>query len=149
MVRCKVCNSAFKDYYHKLRREGTKIRRIYNECAKLQEDFSEQSLYRHFQNHFNQKGLSVIPSICMQEILVYLFRNADTYMLQKKIVPLCKKYPFKPYYKFRREIYDDLMNICRELGYEQIFRSEWEGILNVKIPYSPFNNKTIREILKE
>jgi len=150
MSRCKVCKSAFKDYYHKLRREGTKIKRIYNECIKLQEDFSEQSLYRHFQNHYSKKEYSVLPSNCViGHIFVYLFRSEDVYILQKKLTPLLMKYPFKLYYKTRKDLYDDILAVCKELGYEQRLKDEWEDILNCKIPYSPFNNKMIREILKE
>lgn len=147
MVRCKVCKSSFKSYYEELKAKGWNIPKIYDEVVKIGDSFSIQSLYRHFQSHYNPEGIKIIPSECATHIVIYIFKDfVDRYNI-RGIMPILYKNLSKPYWNTKKELYKDIKKCVKELDVIDIktFDRIWKEAINRPLYYSPFNNRSFNE----
>jgi len=150
-MRCLVCRSSFRTYYEELRGKGYNVPKIYNECVKIGEKFSIQSLYRHFANHYNPKGINVIPKELASHIVISIFKNyVDEYNI-RRIMPILHKYLSKPYWKSKKELYRDIKKCVKELDIMNVdsLNKIWKQAINEPLYFNPFNNQSFNEYFKK
>jgi len=150
-MRCKVCKSPFKKYYEELRDKEMAIPKIFNESRKIGEKFSKQSLYRHFQNHYNQEGIKVIPEDLAIYVIMHIFKDYVNKYNINRVMPILHKYLDKPYCESKKELYKSLKKAITHLDDFDIdkFNLLWEQAINEPIDYKPFSGKTFNEYFKK
>lgn len=152
-MRCKVCSSSFKKYYEELRTKGMSIPSIFNETRRIGEQFSEQSLYRHFQSHYNREGIKVISESDSIYIIVgilreYIEKHGSSCVTEDgRLIPLMRKYLSQPYHNSKNELKEALKKVVLELGDyldSDGFEEAWERETN-KPNYSSFNGESFNQ----
>jgi len=147
-MRCKICKSQFKTYYEELRSKSLPIPRIFDESRKLGDNFSEQSMYRHFQNHYSTDKTKVIPDSLTCYVVIPIFKDYLTLPFIERLKPLFKKYMDKAYWNSEKELYQDLRNVVKELSeYLDLdtFNDNWKRAINQPNYCSPFDGKSFHE----
>lgn len=150
-MKCLVCKSHFTKYYEELRDKHMTIPKIYDECIKIGDKFSMQSLYRHFKNHYNQEGIKVIPESLGIHIIISIFKDYINQYNVKRVMPILYKHLDKPYYESKRELHKALKKAITDLDDFPIdkFNLLWEQAINEPINLKPFNGKTFNEYFKK
>lgn len=149
-MRCKVCKSSYKKYYDELRDKGMSIPKIFNECIKIGDKFSIQSLYRHFQNHYNQEGIKVIPQELAIHVIISIFKDYVNRYNVKRLMPTLYKHLDKPYWESKKQLYKALKKVIEEIDDFDLdtFNELWEQVTNHPIHWRPFNGKSFNEYFK-
>ena len=150
-MRCLVCKSDFTKYYEQLRKKGSTIPKIFNESRKIGETFSEQSLYRHFRNHYDKEGIKVIPEQLAIYVIIPVFKDYVNKSNIKKTMSILTKYLPKPYVETKKELYKSLKKAITDLDDFDInkFNILWEQAINEPLSFKPFSGKSFNEYFKK
>ena len=152
-MRCKICKSQFKTYYEELRSKDAPIPRIFDESRKLGDSFSEQSLYRHFQNHYSINKTKVIPESLICYIIISIFKDYlivpfPNRVFVEKVKNSIEKHLSKAYWTSEKELYSDLKRMIGELTeYMDLdtFNTNWKRAINEPNKCSPFEGMSFHE----
>ena len=150
-MKCLVCKSDFTKYYEDLRDKEMPIPKIYDECIKIGDRFSIQSLYRHFQNHYNKEGITVIPEELALYVIMPIFKDYVNRYNIKRVMPILKKYLDKPYCESKKALYKSLKKAITDLDDFDInkFNILWEQAINKPLSFKPFSGKSFNEYFEK
>ena len=150
-MRCLVCKSDFTKYYEDLRKKGSTIPQIFSESRKIGDSFSEQSLYRHFQKHYNQEGIKVVPEQLAIYVIVPIFKDYVNKSNIKKTMSSLTRYLDKPYCESKKALYRALKKAITDLDDFHVdkFNLLWEEAINKPFSFKPFSGKTFNEYFRK
>jgi len=150
-MKCLVCKSDFTKYYEELRDKEMPIPKIYDECIKIGDKFSIQSLYRHFQNHYNSEGIKVIPEELALYVVMPIFKDYVNRYNIERVMSFLHKYLDKPYCESKKELYRALKSVIENLDDfdTDTFDELWNQAINQPIQRKPFSGLSFNEYFEK